>query len=171
MTRPGRDEAAEYYFRYIDRVPEADVLAVLAAQKDEALASWRKVSEEDSGRRYEEGKWSARQVLSHVSDCERVFALRALWFARGLDAPMPSFDQDVCIESAGADDVPWSRHLADFEAVREATLTLFGNMPAAAWSRRGVASGHEVTVRALAYIIAGHVAHHRAVLAERYGIQ
>jgi hypothetical protein len=171
MTRPGRDEAAEYYFRYIDRVPEADVVGVLAAQKEEALASWRTVSEEASRRRYAEGKWSARQVLSHVSDTERVFAFRALWFARGLDEPLPSFDQDVCMASAGADDVPWSRHLADFEAVREATLTLFRSLPEPAWSRRGVASGNPVTVRALAFITAGHLAHHRAVLAERYGIQ
>jgi hypothetical protein len=166
--RPERTEAAPYYFRYIDRIASDDVVGVLESQSEEASAFFVGISEEKSLRRYEPGKWSIREVLSHVNDSERVFSFRALWFARGFDDPLPSFDQDVSARGARADELSWSAQCDDFRAVRRSTVTLFRNLPAEAWMRGGVASGNPFTVRALAYAVAGHLAHHRVVIQERY---
>jgi len=113
-------------------------------------------------------KWSIRQVLNHVSDNERAFSFRALWFARGFDSPLPGYDQNIAAASAGAENIPWSDHVAEFRAVRLSTISLFRNMPSEAWSRTGIASDNLFTVKALAFIIAGHVTHHIALLRERY---
>lgn len=165
---PEPGEAAPYYFRYIDRVLGGDILGVLEKQREEALSFLGGISEELSLRSYASGKWSIRQVWSHVNDTELVFLSRAFWFARGFDSPLPSYDQDVAAAAAGAGDVAWSDHIDQFEGTRRATLAFFRNLPAEAWTRGGIASGNPFSVRALAYIIAGHADHHRAVLQERY---
>jgi hypothetical protein len=165
---PERTEAAAYYFTYIDRVPGADILATLQRQMDETLALMRGISSEKSLYRYAPDKWTIRQVLNHLNDTERLFVARAFWFARGFDSPMPSFDQNVAIAAAAADQIPWERHIEEFQAVRLSTLAFFRNLPADAWLRKGVASDNPFTVRALAYLTAGHVAHHNAILQERY---
>jgi hypothetical protein len=105
-----------------------------------------------------------------VNDGERLFLGRAFWFARGFQDPLPSFDQEVAVQAAQANQTSWAQLVAEFITVREATISFFNNLPADAWSRTGVASDNPVTVRALAYIIAGHVAHHTKVLKEKYGI-
>ena len=168
IGRPQRDEASAYYFGYIDRIQSPDVLGVLAGQLQETLPLLRGFSEERSLYRYAPGKWSARELLSHVNDGERLFAFRALWFARGFDSPLPSFDQETSVVAAKPDAVAWRRHVEEFEAIRRATLTFFGNLPEEAWSRRGIASDNPFSVRALAYITAGHLAHHLDILRERY---
>jgi hypothetical protein len=165
---PEPDESAPYYRRYIDRVPDGDVVGVLAAQLGETLPILRGISEERSLHRYAADKWSIRQLLGHVNDTERIFLYRALWFARGFAAPLPSFDQNDCAGAARADEVSWAGHVEEFRAIREATLAFFRNLPKDAWTRRGVASGNPFSVRALAYIVAGHLAHHVAVLREKY---
>jgi hypothetical protein len=165
--RPRENEAATYYFTYIDRVPGDDVVGVMEAQL-EVMALFHGISEEASLRRYAAGKWSIREVLSHINDTERVFLFRAFWFARGFDTPLPSFDQDIAIGSAHADDVPWATHVEEFRTIRLASLSFFRNLPTEAWARAGVASGYPFTVRALAYVLAGHAAHHVAILKERY---
>ena len=168
-TAPDRTEAAEYYFTYIDQVPgDGDISRILESQSTETLALLRGIPEERSSHRYAPGKWSIRQVVSHLNDTERMFVFRALWFARGFDSPLPSFDQDIAIAAAGADARSLSSHAEEFRAVRAASVTFFQNLPADAWTRRGVASGNPFSVRALAYIAAGHVAHHVRILRERY---
>lgn len=168
IPRPQTNETAEYYFGYINRVPDGDILATLEKQLDSTLKTLRGVSEEKSLYRYAPGKWSIREMFNHVNDAERVFASRAFWFARGFDTPLPSFDQDASVASAHADDFAWAHHLEEFSTIRQATLSFFRNMPADAWPRRGTASGNPFTVNALAYVIAGHVNHHLAVLQEKY---
>jgi hypothetical protein len=126
------------------------------------------VSEEQSLHRYAPDKWSIRQVLGHLNDTERLFVFRALWFARGFDTPLPSFDQNVAMRASGADQRSWASHVEEFRAVRSSTLTFFDQLPADAWQRRGIASDNPFTVRALAFIAAGHVAHHIRILRERY---
>ncbi len=168
MGRPGTDEAAAYYHRYIDRVTSDDIVGFLATQLDEATDFLSGLSEEGSLHRYAPEKWSIRQVLNHVSDTERVFVCRALWFARGFDTPLPSFDEGISAAGAKADEVSWARHVEEFRSVRLATLSFFRNLPAEAWERSGIASGNPFTVRAIAYIVAGHLAHHTAILHERY---
>jgi hypothetical protein len=167
-TAPDRTEAAEYYFTYISQVADGDICGTLETQADETLALLRGISEAQSHHRYAPEKWTIREVVSHLNDTERLFVFRAFWFARGFDSPLPSFDQNVAVREAGADARSWSSHLEEFRAVRAATLAFFQNLPSDAWSRRGIASGNPFTVRALAYISAGHVTHHMKILRERY---
>ncbi len=167
-NRPGPDDAAPYYFTYIDKVPAGDIRATLKRQLDESLPLLSGIPGPKSLYRYAPDKWSIRQVVSHMSDTERVFLHRAFWFARGFTDALPGFDEKAAAAAAGADGVEWARHLDEFRSVRAATLEFFGNLPAEAWARRGVASGKTVTVNALAWIAAGHVAHHLGILKERY---
>jgi uncharacterized damage-inducible protein DinB len=168
MSVPGRDEAAPYYFTYIDRIASDDIVSVLTNQLQQVPTFLSQISEEKSLHRYASEKWSIRQVLNHVNDTERTFAFRALWFGRGFSEPLASFDQNTAANGARADDYSWASHVTDFRDVRNATLSLLQKLPEEAWSRKGVASGNSVTVRALAYIIAGHVLHHIAIVQERY---
>jgi hypothetical protein len=168
LTIPARSEAAEYYFTYIDKVPPGDIRRVLATQATETLVVLRDISEEQSLHRYAPEKWSIRELVGHINDAERVFSYRAFWFARGFETPMASYDQEAGMPFAAADDRSWRSHLDEFAAIRAATVALFDNLPEAAWNRRGIASDNPVSVRALAYICAGHVAHHLGILNERY---
>jgi hypothetical protein len=165
---PDRSEAAPYYFTYIDRISTDDILGLLHTQLDETLPLFQSISEPKSLHRYAPDKWSLRQVLNHVNDTERVLVMRSLWFARGLDTPLPSFDQEVCAASAAADSYSWASHVDEFRAIRQATLAFFRSLPSDAWMRRGIASDNPFTVRALAYIVAGHLEHHTAIVRERY---
>jgi DinB superfamily len=165
---PARNEAADYYFRYIDRIKSDDILSVLRQQSDDVLPLLRGISEQESLHRYAADKWTIRQVLNHINDCERVFVLRALWFARGFTTPLPSFDQNIAVPGANADQFSWTAHVQEFEAIRKASILFFDNLPKDSWMRSGIASDNRFTVRALAYIVAGHVDHHVAILRERY---
>jgi hypothetical protein len=166
--RPETSEAAPYYFTYIDQVPGDNALRVIETQLDEARAIFGAISDEKSLHRYAPGKWTIRQSLSHVTDTERVFAVRALWFARGLESPLPSYDQDIAAAGAAADGIPWAAHIEEFGHVRRASIALFRNMPGDAWLRSGIASDKRFTVRAMAFITAGHLAHHLKILREKY---
>ena len=171
VARPQAGEFAPYYQKYVDRVPAGDLLALLARQGEETAALLGKVKESAAGHRYEPGKWSIREVLGHVADAERVFAYRALRFARGDEAPLQSFDEKAFVAGGGFERRTLADVIAEFRAVRQATLTLLRSLDDAAWARGGTASGNHVTVRALGYIIAGHEAHHVAILKERYGVR
>lgn len=166
--RPQPNEAASYYSKYIERVPGDDIVDVLTKQSQETAEFLSSISEEQSLHRYAADKWSMRELLGHVNDTERVFMYRAMWFARGFEDPLPSFDQEIGFKAAESDSVSWQSHLDEFRAIRSATVAFFQNLPESGWSRSGVASDSPVTVRALAYIIAGHEAHHVAILRERY---
>lgn len=167
-ARPDRSEAADYFFRYIDLVPDGDIVTTLEAQHGETLGFLRAIPVARASFRYAPDKWSVAEVVAHLNDCERLFAFRAMWFARALDAPLPSFDQNVAARHAGAEARDWQTHVDEFDAVRRATLFLFRHLPADAWQRRGVASDNPFTPRALAFVAAGHVIHHRRILSERY---
>jgi DinB family protein len=167
-TAPDRSEAAEYYFTYINQVGAGDIRDILEAQVAETFPLFQQISEKQSLARYAPDKWTIRQVLGHVNDTERVFVYRALWFARGFAEPLPSFDQDIAVQGAGSNERSWQSHVDEFRAIRAATVAFFRTLPADAWLKRGVASGKPFTVRALAYISAGHAAHHVKVLRERY---
>ena len=135
---------------------------------DGTIAVLRGISDDQSLHRYAPGKWSIREVVGHVNDCERLFVSRAFWFARGLEGSLPSFEQDIAVASAGSDQRSWSSHIDEHRAIRAATSAFVRYLPDAAWTRKGIASGNPFSVRALAYITAGHVAHHLRILKERY---
>jgi hypothetical protein len=168
MTRPERSEAADYYFTYIDKVPAGDICQILEAQSVEIPALLEAIPEAQSDFRYAADTWSIREVVAHLNDCERLFVFRAFWFGRGFSSPLPSFDQNVAMTGAGANQRSWAGLVDEFRTVRAATLTFFRNLPTEAWDRQGIASDNQFSVRALAYIAAGHVAHHAAILSERY---
>jgi hypothetical protein len=168
IGRPQSAEAAPYYFRYIDCVTGDDPVVVLQEQADAIPPFFSQISEQKSLHRYAPEKWSIRQVLNHVTDTERAFAFRALWFGRGFDTHLPSYDPDSAASGARADFVSWAAHMEEFRQVRASTISLFKNMPADAWMRSGIASDHRFTVRSLAFIIAGHLVHHIRILRERY---
>ena len=168
IGRPEESEAASFYSGYISHAQGEDALGALEGQLAEMMALVAGISEESSLKRYAPEKWSIRQVLSHVTDTERAFAFRALWFARGFAEALPGFDQNVSATGAEADKISWAAHVEEFRQVRESTISLFRNLPPEAWMRTGTASGNVFTVRALGFIIPGHAAHHVAGLRERY---
>ena len=168
MARPTATETAPVYYRYIDLVPDEDVVAALENQLSEMDSFLKPISEDKSLYSYAPGKWTIRQVLNHVNDGERVFLYRALWFARQFPEPLPSFDQDVGVAGADANNVAWHNLVEEFRNIRVATISFFKNLNEDAWLRTGIASDNPFTVRSLAYIIAGHVAHHQRVIREQY---
>ena len=168
--RPKDTEAAAFYHGYIQQVQGDDALAAVEGQLVEAMALFAGISEERSLHRYAPEKWSIRQVVNHVTDTERMFGFRLMFFARGFGSPLPSFDPNIAAAGAEADRVSWSALVEEFRQVRLGTISLLKHLPEEAWRRSGVASEKTVTVRALAFIIPGHVAHHLRILREQYGL-
>jgi uncharacterized damage-inducible protein DinB len=167
-ARPEANEYAPYYEKYVSLVPDEDLVGTLGRQGAGTLALLRGLDEGRGAHRYAPGKWSVRQLVGHVNDAERIFSYRALAIARGDTQPLPGMEQEEWMAGADFDARTLSSLADEFEAVRSATLHLLRHLSDAAWARRGTASGNEVTVRALAYIIAGHEAHHVRILRERY---
>lgn len=168
LRRPADAEFAPYYAKYIALVPDGDLLSHLAKQGAETQKLLRSIGEEKSKHRYAPDKWSIREVVSHIADAERVFTYRALRFARADATALPGFDQDVWAKTTNAHSQTISYLLDDLQALRAATVTLFRGFQDAEWERTGVASDNKVSVRALAYITAGHEHHHIKIVQERY---
>lgn len=168
--RPASDEYGDYYTGYIGTAPDGDILETLEREGERAVALLRELPPERSRHAYAPGKWTVRDLVAHVSDAERVFSYRALRFGRADPTPLASFDQEVWWPHAHADKRRWTDLVDEFRTVRAATLHLFRSFEPEDWLRRGTASGVGVSVRALAWIVAGHELHHRRVLREKYGI-
>lgn len=168
--RPGPEEHLPYFSRYIDLVPDGDVVAMMQNQLEPIIKKLETLSPEQANHRYAEGKWSVLEVLGHLSDTERVFTFRALHFARGDGNPLPGFDQDAWANNVDFAARDLSSILFEWRGVRQAAVSLFGNLSSEAWLRRGVASGHAMSPRACAYIIVGHLIYHQQFFRERYGL-
>jgi hypothetical protein len=167
--RPGQGEYAPAFAGYVGRIADdEDILTVLATQLDHVLALLGGVAEAWGDYRYAPGKWSLKEIIGHLCDTERVFAYRALRIGRGDATPLPSFDDQSYVTALGAEDRTLADLVSEWGDVRRATLSLFRHLPAEAWKRLGKASDQPISVRALAYIIAGHARHHVQVLEERY---
>lgn len=167
-TKPAKSEYLPYYERYIALVPDGDVVATLAAQMDDTQAMLRSLPASVATYRYAPDKWSVNEVVGHIIDSERNFAFRALRFARNDAAPVPGFEQDDYVRNSNFDAYPLAELASELDSVRQSTVFLFKHLEEAAWTRRGIANNAEVSVRALAYIIAGHELHHREILGARY---
>lgn len=167
-TQPETTEYAPYYGKYIVLVPKEDVVATLSRQLDETLSTLRGLSETQADSRYAPGKWSIKELVGHMIDAERIFAYRALSFARHDQAPLPGFEQDDYVRAANFDNRQLSDLTDEFEHVRRANLHMFRSLDDEAWLRRGTASDNEISVRALVYIMAGHETHHMQILRTRY---
>ncbi len=167
-ARPDANEYDLYYGKYISLVPDGDVVATLSQQLDETLTLLRGLSVAQADSRYALDKWSIKEVVGHVIDTERIFGHRVFRFARNDQTPLPGFEQDDYVRAADFGNRQLDDLAAEFEHVRRANLYLLRSLDDAAWLRRGVASGSEVSVRALAYIIAGHERHHMHIVRTRY---
>jgi uncharacterized damage-inducible protein DinB len=167
-TRPAPDEYAPYYGTYITKVADGDVVRTLKGQFGDTLAYLRAIPESRGGHRYAPGKWSIREVVGHLCDAERIFAYRALRFARADATALPGFDENAFVGASRFDDRTLASLITEFESVRGATITFFDALFPEEWTRHGTASGKEMSVRALAWVVAGHELHHLEVLKSRY---
>jgi hypothetical protein len=170
MPRPDLSEFAPFYAAYIARVPETDPLAALEAQPAELLAIADRLDPEEELSRYAPDKWSVREVFGHLIDTERVMGYRAFCIARGETAPLPGFSEKDYVRQANSDERSVKELAHEFAAVRHANLWTIRGWSDDQWSSMGNANGHPVSSRAIAYIMAGHVRHHVAILRERYGL-
>jgi hypothetical protein len=170
VTRPGPDESAAYYQGYIAEVPDGGLIESLIAQTGETRGLLSRLTEEAAGRRYAPGKWSIKEVLGHILDSERVMGYRLLRIARGDATPLAGFDQDTYAVTGRFDRRPLDALLAEYAAVRAATIELIGSLDEEDLAHRGIANDYPVSARALAWIIAGHERHHLRVVRERYDL-
>ena len=166
--RPQPDEYAPYYDRYISLVPDNDILHTLDEQRRRTVLLLSGRTEADGDLRYAPDKWSVKELLGHLNDTERIMSYRALRIARGDATPIEGFEQDDYVRNGPFARLLLADLIEDYIAVRRATLSLFLNLDEPAWTCRGIGNKNEVTVRALAYIIAGHELHHRRMLEEKY---
>ena len=168
MQKPETNEYDPYYGRYIGFVEHEDLLELLQRQNFQVSDVFGGFGEEKGSYRYAEGKWSVKEVLSHIIDGERIFAYRVLRISRGDTTPIEGFEQDGYIENSHANERTFANLMDEFKHLRDANLILFRNLNDADWTRMGTASEKEISVRALAYIMAGHIQHHFNILNERY---
>lgn len=166
--KPTASEYAPYYEQYIALVTEDNVIEAMTNSLNDTMTLLRSVDEEKGNFAYAEGKWTIKELVGHMSDGERIFAYRALRFARGDKAELQGFDQDPYIENGNFNDATLKELLDEYELVRRSNIALFSRFTDEAWQRTGVASEAEVSVRALANIMVGHERHHVNILRERY---
>lgn len=168
MNRPLESEYAPYYQGYIAHVTEDEILPVLRSQIDELDVLLGRVAPEQETFRYAEGKWSIREIVGHLIDTERVFGYRALCIARGEKQNLPGYDQNDYMVTAPFDRIELEDLLSELRLIRLGNIAMLRTLDEEAWSRIGVANDNPVSVRALAFIMAGHVRHHMNVMSERY---
>lgn len=168
MTKPTPAEYGQFYQGYINQVTEDNVLPLLETELTRTIAFFESIPAEKLDYAYAEGKWTIKELIVHLSDAERVMAYRALRVGRGDQTPLPGFDENVYVPNSYASERTVADSLAEFKAVRQASIALFRTFKAEAWASVGIASGHPISVRALAYIIIGHTRHHINIIKERY---
>jgi len=171
IERPGPSEYADFYAGYISGLPAGDVLEILESQKDQLHRLAANVEGDQETFRYAPGKWSIREMVGHLIDAERVFSYRALCFSRGDETPLPGFDENFYVDNASFDSRSLSSLIEELTLLRSANVLLFRSLAPEDLARIGVANTYPVSVRALAFILAGHLQHHFNVLRERYGIE
>jgi uncharacterized damage-inducible protein DinB len=167
-NKPAESEYAPYYGKYISLVSSGDITRSLETQLNDTLALLAGIDEATAVYRYAEGKWSIKELVGHIIDAERIFAYRALWFARNDKTPLPGFEQDDFMRFASFEQYPLTELAEEFKTVRQSTIQLFKHISPEAWDRAGVASDNPMSVRAVAWAIAGHELHHREILRSRY---
>jgi len=170
IARPAADEHIEYYGKYIRLVRGDDALDAMRSQIGDTVRLLQPLDESKALHRYGPDKWSVKEVVGHLTDAERVFSYRALRFGRADETPVPGFDENTYVPAGRFDLRPLSELLHEYQAVRASTIVLFRGMDEQALLRRGTANGSPISVRALAWILAGHELHHRGILIERYGL-
>lgn len=168
MTRPEKTEYAEFYANYVALVDETDVNTALQNQAGELQNLFAGITAEKENYRYAAGKWSVKELLGHIIDGERVFSYRALRIARGDQTPLPGFEENSYVANSNFNATDFAELLEEFTSLRRANVLMFKNFSDEMWRRNGTASDATVSVRALAFIMVGHVRHHANILRTRY---
>ena len=168
IPRPQSDEHLAYYGKYIEKVPDGDLVSLLREQVMDTVALLRDLSDAQGNAAYAPGKWSIKEVLGHVIDTERVMSYRALTFARAPGSELPGFDENAWTPAGNFNTRTIADLLEELEVVRATTTHFARHLGEETLTRRGRANGAEVSVRALLYIIAGHERHHVELLRDRY---
>ena len=171
MNRPKKEEYAEFYETYVSMVDETDIISALENQIARLHNDFSDISEEKSDFRYARGKWSIKELLGHIIDGERVFSYRALRISRGDDTPLAGFEENFYVANSNFTNTELADLVKEFSLLRGSNVLLFKNLNDEAWQRSGTASDAEISVRALAYIMVGHIRHHLKILRERYSAQ
>lgn len=169
LTVPARDEYADFYAGYIERAKSrGDVLAALSNQIDEIQSMLGVLSDEQALFRDAPNEWTIKEVMGHLNDVERVFSYRLLRVSRNDPTPLPGFEQDDYVRESGFNHHPMQQLIEEFEHLRRANILAINNLSDEQTLRTGTASGFPVSVRALIYMLVGHVDHHIASLKEKY---
>lgn len=168
IGRPSESEYPPFHAGYVSLVPEEEILTVLTDQLRDTISFLQEIPESRAAFRYAPEKWSVAELVGHVLDTERVFGFRAFTFARGDKSLLPSFEQDPYVRNARVDCVSLSTLAREFGHIRRSHLLLFERLEPSDWHRTGTASGKMMSVRALAFVMAGHLRHHVAILKSRY---
>jgi hypothetical protein len=168
ITKPDSSEYFEYFQTYISKVPKNDVVAALAESGKQFSSFLKAIPEDKADYKYEPGKWCIKEVVNHVSDAERVFVYRALTFSRNDKAVLPGFDEELWVPESNAANRSFDSLIKEYENVRSATLSFYEGLTEEMSKRKGNANNHEISVRALGFIIAGHEMHHMRIIKERY---
>ena len=170
MKRPEQTEYAEFYTGYVSRVEETDVVAAMQAQLTEIEILFAEMPTEKSDFRYAPDKWSVKELLGHIIDGERIFSYRALRISRGDQTPLPGFEENDYVANSNFSQRRITDLLEEFLYLRQANIIFFKTLDEKAWSNLGTASNSPVSVRAIAYVMVGHVRHHINILRERYSV-
>jgi len=168
MNRPKKNEYAEFYAGYVSLVEETDISAALLNQTNDLQQLFAEISEEKGDYRYAAGKWSVRELLGHVVDGERVFSYRALRISRGDETPLAGFEENFYVANSNFSNIKLADTLEEFSLLRQSNVLFFKNLTDEMWGKSGTASGATISVRALAYVMVGHLRHHVNILRERY---
>ena len=168
MNFPDKTEYAEYYTHYVSLVKDADVVSAMQKQLENLTAIFSQITDEHGLYTYAKGKWTITELLGHLIDGERVFAYRAFRFSRADETPLPGYDQDPYIENANYNSIKIADLLAEFSLLRQSNILFFKNLDAEMWDKTGIANDNPITVRALAFIMVGHVEHHVKILKDKY---
>ena len=168
MQRLNKDEYNPYYETYISKVPDENILELLAKQIEIIKKETEYISEEKGLHKYAPDKWTIKQLLGHINDTERVFSYRALRFSRNDKTPLPGFDQDDFVNESNSNIIKINDHVEEFIKLRESNLAMFKNFSEDMWTRRGIANNNGMSVRAIPYVMYGHAEHHLRVLKEKY---
>jgi len=168
IARPEADEYKPYYADYVSRVPDGDILLILDEQHEELAGLLGDLTDEHAASSFAPGEWTIKEVVGHLNDAERLFSYRAVCFSRGERAALPGFDQDDYVRAANFGSSSLADLLEELSLLRRANLLAFRQLTAESSQRRGVASEAEVSVRALLYILAGHLNYHLEDLRAKY---
>ncbi|SMD31991.1 DinB superfamily protein [Reichenbachiella faecimaris] len=168
IAKPEVNEYHEFYAGYIGHVGETDVVQLIVEQKTDFIQFIHAIPDDRYNYAYAAGKWTIKQLVRHIIDAERMFGFRAMSIARGEKAKLPGFDDHLYVEMVDDSKNSIQDLLGEFESLRESHIEMISNFTSQATERIGNANGSDISVRAIIFIIAGHVAHHKQIITERY---